>query len=409
MRVLFLGFYHQPNDPRLFHREMKVLKQSFEDVEIFFLSRSGLFDFKDCFDGGSPPPFNLKQNAPVHKNMIAHSIYKKLRSSFLGKMFEFVEMMYDDVKRSFSEFLAIIRWRSDISRINPKVIQASDVRELHWAVLLRFLVGSRIVYDVHEDFFNQIYEYSGKSKFAFLKALASEVKEVFLLQFVHAVFCTDDYLFEKYSRLVGARKMVGLLRSFPLVTDDFPRVLTFGQKDTLDLVYVGSVNQYRGVLECAEYAAEFNRRFNSDRKLTFTVYSKPHPIIDALLKQNLIRHIASLDYMDLVKELIKYDVGICLLHRIKKFERNLPLKNFDYMSVGLPIITSNFGNLMKYADESGAAICIDPLSYAEFEAAVLRLFEPLERKKLSESGTRFTTRKASFYQEARDYVNVLLS
>src|SRR4029078_461855 len=98
-----------------------------------------------------------------------------------------------------------------------------------------------------------------------------------------------------------------------------------------------------------------------------------------------------------------YDVVVCLWHPLEKFHRNLPLKNFDYMGIGLPILTSNFGNLAKYAILSGAAICIDPLSYPEFEAAVLELFNTEKREELGRNGLEYTRSLASFEREAAGY------
>jgi glycosyltransferase involved in cell wall biosynthesis len=74
------------------------------------------------------------------------------------------------------------------------------------------------------------------------------------------------------------------------------------------------------------------------------------------------------------------------------------------MSVGLPIITSNFGNLKRYAEESGAAICIAPDSYNEFECAVLELMSGSTREKLSKNGRRYVSEKASFENEAGYYL-----
>ena len=123
----------------------------------------------------------------------------------------------------------------------------------------------------------------------------------------------------------------------------------------------------------------------------------------------LFRDLLNMDYMDILDELVTYDVRACLWQPLRKFERNLPLRSFDYMSVGLPIVTSNFGNLAKYASESGSALCINPLDYKEFEVAITRLFDPLEQKKLGENGIRYTQNIALFRKEAEPFIKTIFS
>jgi glycosyltransferase involved in cell wall biosynthesis len=77
------------------------------------------------------------------------------------------------------------------------------------------------------------------------------------------------------------------------------------------------------------------------------------------------------------------------------------------MAAGLPVLTSDFGNIGKYARASGGAICIDPTSYDAFESAITQLFQPALRRQLGEAGRSFVRREASFEREAAEYVEVM--
>lgn len=370
MRVVFLGFHHQLNGPRLFYRQMRVLSESSQDIELFFLDDSNIYKISSADD-------NTLQIATT-------------------SLLDFK----DDHQAVLSKQVSALK------KIKPTIIQASDVRELVRTVVFKKTTGARIIYDSHEDYFNQIFEYSGKSPQSLVSAVWFSFIEISLLRFFEAIFCTDEFLLEKYNNSIYGNRNVKLLRNFP-PQEAVAKNNKYLWKNKLDLVYIGSVNRYRGVIECAEYVDHFNAKFAPSRMLTLTLYSPPHPIVDFLLEQKKIRHNAWIDYVDLMNELPRYDIGVCLWNRLKKFEHNLPLKNFDYMAAGLPIITSNFGNLEKYARLSGGAICIDPLEYEAFEIAVLKLFDPMLRRELGEAGKSFVLTQANFNSEASEYIKIV--
>lgn len=392
MKILFLGFHHRVNDPRLFHRQMRVLKAKRPEVEIYFLSADTLYNVTDYINGKpiseiAPPAAISAASYSVKKT----SLYYRIRS-YLGRK---------------KRILLLLRPTLKACKLKSDVVQASDARELFWLFLIKCLTGARIIYDAHEDHFNQVYEYFGKTLPALIKACGVSLMEKVFIRFCDAVFCTDEFLYRKYLDKSFNSREVYLLRNFPPITA-ISKTCDYKEKNELELVYVGGVNAFRGVKETAYYVAEFNRR-HRDKILRFTVYSHNFSIIQELVQQKLLEYKPWTDYENLVSELPKYDVGICLIHPLKKFHRNLPLKNFDYMGVGLPVITSNFGALRKYAELSGAAICINPLSAEDFEAAVLQLFDFRKRKELGENGIKYTRTGACFEKESEEYARILTS
>ena len=116
-----------------------------------------------------------------------------------------------------------------------------------------------------------------------------------------------------------------------------------------------------------------------------------------------------IDYKNLMTQLIDYDIGVCLWLPIPKFFHNIPIKNFDYMAAGLPILTSNFGNVKKYLDISGAGIGIDPTNYNDFKNAILLLFEPENRLRFIQNSQRWIKTLGNFHSESKAYVNFILN
>lgn len=382
-RLLFTARTHRIDDPRLLHRQMRLLHRQHPDLEFWFLDTA----FKPRtapridvtprrIDGipvnqltltlSPPSPFGFKaQFAPAGPRRLAQFV-----AQFLGDR--------------FIHFL-----------------QVSDVREIRFGLQLGKQLGSALIYDAHEDYVRQALDFkTGPRKY--LWAFAAYLLERRYLRHFHHIFCTDEYLLQKYRRPAFRAPPVHLLRNFPPrhVTPATPR--TYPDRDHLRLVYIGGVNPHRGVVETARYIERYNHEAGS-QKLSFTVYGPGNDLLQQLVANHGVQHIPWLDYAELMPALRQYDAGVCLWLPIKKFHRNLPLKNFDYMSQGLPVITSNFGNLLRYIDRSGAGIAIDPRSYHAFAAAVTPLFRGSVRQQFGQNGIDWVQREGNFEQEGQTY------
>lgn len=387
--ILFIGLHHRINDPRLCYREIHTIKDELPDSQIFFLDRK-----KDAAYGKitiGREKFEINNNI-IHRISVIFPFNKnKIINYFFDKFFLQPLFLYYSI--------------NECKKLNIDLIQASDAKELLLAVLLSKFCNTEKIYDSHEDYYRQIIDYWQKNLIKYYFALKILLLEFLLIRYFSAVFCTDEFLLEKYQNKVFGAKNIFLLRNFPVLASKDKKIVTY-KKNTLKLVYVGGVNKFRGVIECAHYVDIFNNEF-SDKNLIFDVYSEESPIINDLSAKGFINHIPWIDYSELMDKLTEYDIGICLWLPIKKFFRNLPLKNFDYMSVGLPIITSNFGNLQKYIIESNAGISINPLSYEEFREAVLKMFDPTIRRKYGQNGWNWVQNHGSFRNEAGNYINFL--
>ena len=292
-------------------------------------------------------------------------------------------------------------------RLHLEAIQASDIREVLFAVIMKAISGTRIYYDSHEDYINQVLEYTNYNPLFFPRALKFLLTELLFLRFFDGVFCTDQFQFERFSKIWFGIKSLHLLRNFPPVTDTVKKD-NYQEKDTLDLVYIGSVNKFRGVIETSLYVKRFNKKFSSQKRIRLTIFSQQNSIIDSIVDEFEIIFKKYVDFPILLEKLTAYDVGVCLWLPLKKFQRNLPLKNFDYMSVGLPVLTSNFPNIMEFVTKSNAGITIDPKSYKDFEKAIFVLFDPNKRKEFGENGREFVKRECNFEKESKTYISLLL-
>jgi glycosyltransferase involved in cell wall biosynthesis len=393
MRILYIGACHRINDPRLLHREMKLLRNTLDDVEFWFLDfawqpqRVDRSENRICISANE----ETVSGRPVN-HMIIQSDLPPIRS-LVGQSRHHVHL---HIAQAIEEYF---------NGKHVDFIQASDVREIKITLQLGKRLGSKLIYDSHEDYIRQALDYRKGFLRRYIWASIFLYREMRDIRSFDHVFCTDEFLFERYSRSVYSAKSVKLLRNYPRISSIYCHKREYRDKNLLRLVYIGGVNEHRGVIEVAKYVTQFNSHWDN-KQLELTVYGPDNQLIRDLVRKYGIIHIGWIDYAELMATLDHYDVGICLWLPIKKFHRNLPLKNFDYMSQGLPIVTSNFGNLVKYVRLSGAGVCIDPTSYDEFENAIAPMFEGVYRKQFGESGVNWVRHTGNFEIEGQEYVSV---
>lgn len=390
--VVFLGMAHRPNDPRLCHREMRIINESRSIGNTYFISWE------------SAP--KIKKATMTKKNVQ----FGPVRFTHVLIHFPEIKEIANDPKKNKKEQLKRALFIIDqIKLLRPEVLQISDVSEIKLGLMIARAIKCRIVYDSHEDYYRQIIDSDERITFKMReKAIRYWFKEIRKVKHFDAVFCTDEFLLKKYRRFYYRSSQVSLLRNFPYDVGKQKSDETYEFKNQLQLVYIGGVNVYRGVIECAEFCNRFNKENKKERNLQFTVYGPTNEIIDDLKTRGLIRHFEWIDYSELMNTLSDYDVGVCLWQSVPKYHRNLPLKNFDYMAAGLPIITSNFNNIEKYITDSSAGICINPNSYSDFKKAILKLFNPMVRKRYGVNGQNWVQRKGNFRKESRKYVKIML-
>ncbi len=92
------------------------------------------------------------------------------------------------------------------------------------------------------------------------------------------------------------------------------------------------------------------------------------------------------------------DCGIVPLRNVRVFERALPSKLFDYMSVDLPILAGLKGEAKVLLEETNTGICFEPDSVTDLREKVSYLYEnPEVFKKMSCNG--YKTVKEKFYRK----------
>lgn len=158
------------------------------------------------------------------------------------------------------------------------------------------------------------------------------------------------------------------------------------------LVYVGSISEWAGIDIVLEAMPQLIKKFSGITLKVCGVGPK-RPEYERYLKdKGLEEHVSflgKLPYDELPNQLLSSHVGIAMLRPQRFSVFASPLKIFEYMAAGLPIVATDVGETRRIISESGAGICVG-WNLNEFVDAVEKLL--IDRKlwlKCHENGLRY--------------------
>ena len=98
-------------------------------------------------------------------------------------------------------------------------------------------------------------------------------------------------------------------------------------------------------------------------------------------------------------------VGLCTLQYQPNYINALPIKLFEYMAAGIPVVISNFPLWKQIVEDAECGILVDPYNEEEIVNAVNMLLSDRElAKRLGDNGKRAIKEKYSWEHEG----NILL-
>jgi glycosyltransferase involved in cell wall biosynthesis len=111
-----------------------------------------------------------------------------------------------------------------------------------------------------------------------------------------------------------------------------------------------------------------------------------------------------LDRGAVAKVLGRARMGLLLLHPVPNYVESQPVKLFEYMSAGLPVIASDFPVWRDFAD--GCSIFVDPLEpKAIVDAMVWILDHPDEAERLGRKGRELVEKRFNWANEGEKLVH----
>ena len=272
------------------------------------------------------------------------------------------------------------RARIDSRKAFKKAVKLNcDLYHFHDPELIKIGVKLKnlnynVIYDVHEDLPKQIY---GKH---YLKNWMKPVVSNFVkYQEDNAAKKFDFVITATVSiknRFLKINKNSFDINNYPILNElsnDIP-----WSKKNQEICYVGGIARIRGVLEIIKSLKNKNVKLNLAGKFNsvkFEIECKN------ALEWNRVNFLGFLDRTGVKNVYENSKLGMVTLYPIINYLDALPVKMFEYMSAGIPVVSSNFPLWKEIVEGNNCGLTVDPKDPKEISSAIEKL---LSNDKLAE-------------------------
>lgn len=229
-----------------------------------------------------------------------------------------------------------------------------DPELLPVAVILR-LAGKRVVFDSHENFPLQALDRDWIPRRArWLARVVVAAGERLCFRACNAVISAEP---------VAAQRIKGaaVVRNLPLAEEFAVDRTSEAATTSGGVVYVGDITRSRGAVEMVRMAEHLALGVNDRLVLAGRVQNELREELEQLPGWNQVDFLGWLDRPAIVATLQRARVGLVTLHPTLKYQSALPVKMFEYMAAGLPVVASDFPLWREILEPLGAGVLVDPL------------------------------------------------
>jgi len=261
-----------------------------------------------------------------------------------------------------------------------------------------------LVYDSHEFWIEQ----SSLVNRPIMRSFWSQLEKRLIGRVNHAITVSQSIahsLEERYGL-----EHVSVLRNLPLyrprIESDLIRQVLHIENERPIVLYQGGFLTENGLQEQIYAAKDFG-----DAAFVLIGSGPCEDDLKNIVRQNHLEgrvyFIARVPFHELHSYSCSADIGLCLIKGTgKSFYFSLPNKLFEYMMAGLPTLTSNFPEMQRVIDETGAGVTIDPSDISTISQSVCAILADPKQRLQHREAAQQAARRFNWEQEAKTLVQL---
>ena len=241
-------------------------------------------------------------------------------------------------------------------RSKAEVCHFHDPELIPVGMLLK-LLGRRVVYDVHEDYPQKILDKTWipallrrplAAGMAGIEAIAAR-----LLDGIVAVTPTIE------NRFPPAKTV--RLANFPMLEEFSAEPRTAYRDRPLQVCYAGLLAEQRGLFDMIAAAKQVEGGADRSLQLAGAFDSDATEAAShAMAGWQKVNHLGWLDRQGIADMLSSARAGVVMMHPVPCYIACYPIKMFEYMAAGLPVIGSDFPVFRELLDDGRCGLLIPP-------------------------------------------------
>jgi glycosyltransferase involved in cell wall biosynthesis len=331
IKVCHITTVHTSSDVRIFHKECKTLAE--EGYEVYLIAPH---DNEEEIDGVHIIPLPQKS----------------------GRLYRFI----------FKRGIALKKAKE----VNAQIYHFHDPEMIFLGLKLK-LLGKKVIYDVHEDVPAQILNKDWLGSLFMRKVISKlfNFLEKFACRHFDGVVTVTKDIVDKFYM----NKRTTLLRNLPsiVIIDESKRLEVKREKFTM--LYAGGLTEIRGIRELIEATNYLNGEVEL---LIFGKWDDPKykKECEGLEGWKYTQFMGFKPVEEVYSYMKSVDLGLCTLYPTLNHIKSSPVKAFEYMACGIPILMSNFPCWMDVFEKS--AIFVNPKNPKEMAEKIEDLVKNIE-------------------------------
>ncbi len=278
-------------------------------------------------------------------------------------------------ERMTKSFLRICR---EARKEDADIYHFHDPELILLGIFLR-MTGKKVLYDVHEDYPRQIMDKGWIPRWLRKPlSLISRIVEFIAAHLLNGIVAATPVIAQKFP----TDKTV-LVQNFPILGELVIDNQTSFPKRKPYVIYVGGLTIIRGIKEMIEAVGILPEAKSVRLVLGGNFDSKDVEEQVRMLpgwdRVNYKGWLSRNDYRTLINQCL---AGLVLFHPAGNHIKSQPNKLFEYMSVGIPVIASNFPLWREFVEKNKCGLLVDPLNPNEIADGIRWILDHPEEAEL---------------------------